>query len=125
MDVGSYVNVKYASNMGNVEDIDYVSYSGIRAGAKCSDCGSRDIARELKPIDPVPLVPIFVCRSCNGRFFSMTDEYLRILVENNPHLFEQSELEKKEKDDGAFITELKQYIISVFATRKIKRLVFE
>ena len=102
------------------------SYNGVCIGAKCPKCRG-DIARELDVCDiesvkDVPVVPILVCKSCRGRYYSLNKEYLDFLVEGNKHLFTQEELEEKEKNGKSFASELNEYIIRIFAAKKIPRL---
>ena len=56
-------------------------YEHIKVNAACAKCGKSEIVRELdlkKPgeINKIPVVPMFVCKNCKSRFYSMTDSYL-------------------------------------------------
>ncbi len=108
-------------------EVRYLDYEKLLVKASCADCGSMDIVRVLDTIDvsrivDIPVVPLFSCTNCKARLFSITDEYLGRLVKSNPDLFDKSEIEKRDRDWNAFINELRQYIVSVFAMKKIKHL---
>jgi hypothetical protein len=50
----------------------------------------------------------------------MTDEYLDYLISSNPELFGKGELDEFRKDKEKFMGELRRYIISIFASKRIK-----
>ncbi len=101
-------------------------YERVVAKTSCTECKGQVVRefdlREPKSIVEVPVVPIFVCTNCNKRFYSMTESYLRALVEGNPGLFESDELREKQENADVFINTLNEYIIRVFASKKIERL---
>jgi hypothetical protein len=108
----------------SIENTD--TYNKVIYKSACQDC-SGILVRELdlkepRAISKVPVVPIFACTKCGKRFYSMTDRYLRKLVSENESLFEGEELEEKKKDIDAFINTLNEYIVRVFASKKIGRL---
>ncbi len=101
-------------------------YNGISICVKCPKCKG-DISREFDVCDilsvkEVPVVPILICRKCNEKYYSMNKEYIDFLVENNEHLFTPEELEERKKDTKSFTNELNEYIIRIFAAKKIQRL---
>lgn len=109
-----------------LEIIDVDEYSPIEMKAKCSQCGNVGLVRELdthdaKKITNVPVVPIFICRKCSHRHYSLTDQYLSTLVVSNKHLFEPGELEEINRDRDGSINTLKEYIIRIFASKRISR----
>ena len=107
------------------------AYEKIKVSASCKKCGSGNrISRELdlavvSYVDNVPVVPIFRCTGCGERFYSMSAEYLEMLVSRNKDLFKKEELEEIEKDRMSSIKQLNEYIIRIFASKKITRLVIE
>ena len=118
----------HISSNGGVAN--FTKYDGLKVNGRCLGCNSRNIKREFDLINPgeirnVPVMPIFICLDCKSKLISVTDEYVSALAKRNPHLFEKSEIEEKGNDWDGFIRELKQYIISVFAAKRIKRLAFE
>jgi hypothetical protein len=93
---------------------------------RCGACGAR-LVRELEFADPsaimdVPVVPIFRCADCGRRHYSMTREYLGALVDRNNGLFEADELEEIGRDREKGINTLNEYIIRIFASKKISRI---
>lgn len=113
--------------LGRGVDARYLDYDSLKINAVCVDCGSKNIRRdldfvEMSKLNDVPVVPLFSCGDCKARLFYMTDEYLAALVKSNPNLFDKSEIEKRDKDWDVFINELRQYIVSIFAMKKIKHL---
>ena len=104
------------------------AYAPVMLDVECSSCSRRTVVRELDLVEPslitnIPVVPIFVCRSCNKKYYSMTRSYLTSLVDSNPDLFEKEELAMREKDEEKFIDTLNEYIIRIFASKNIKRIV--
>jgi hypothetical protein len=101
-------------------------YARVELRNGCQDCGSGVVVRELDVVDAekadVPVVPIFTCTACKKRFYAITDEYLSRLVEGNLYLFAEDELEERGRDKDAFINTLNEYVIRVFASKKIGRL---
>lgn len=112
-------------------EIQYVSrYEPVRMETLCTKCGNAGLSRELdmqlpERIREVPVMPIFVCRKCSQRHYSLTDEYLRYLVASNKRLFEDNELKEIDNDMEASINVLKEYIIRIFASKKISKIVIK
>ncbi|MHB1829960.1 MAG: hypothetical protein ACYCO0_01060 [Candidatus Micrarchaeaceae archaeon] len=101
-------------------------YSGVRVDAKCRGCGASGLGRELDCVVPseikdIPVVPIFVCMKCKKRHYMLTDSYLNELVKNNDALFEKDEMAEINRDLGSSIKMLQEYIIRIFASKKISR----
>lgn len=111
-----------------VEIVPVQEYQRVSVSAECSKCHKSKIGRELdfanlSGVDEVPVVPTFRCVACGQRFYAMSDEYLSSLVERNIGLFEKEELEERRKDGRLFVNTLNEYIIRIFASKKISRLV--
>lgn len=105
-----------------IEDVEAIQK--VATDATCEACKSKEIVREFDLIDiskvsDVPVAPIFVCQNCKKRYYSMSKPYLRKLVERNPWLFEQKEIKERLKDEEAFITEIQEYMIRIFASKKL------
>ena len=101
-------------------------YEPVGVKAACAKCGGA-VVRELdlkapREIGAVPVVPMFVCRNCKSRHYLLTDEYLRRLVQRRPGLFERGEIGEKEADERAFMNTLQEYVIRIFASKRISRL---
>lgn len=111
----------------DVEVTDTDSYSPVRLNAECVSCKGSAVVRELDLSEPqkikdVPVVPLYVCSGCKKHFYTMTDEYLRFLVSANSALFEEEEAKERVKDEALFIKTLQEYIVRIFAARKISRI---
>jgi hypothetical protein len=120
----------YLGNTVIIDFVDVQAYTPVTVGIPCSKCGADAIARSLDGQDTtktrdVSVVPLFVCKKCGARFYSMTDSYLKRLIENNISLFEKEEIDQKKKDDAEFVRELQEYIIRIFASKRIHRLKFQ
>ncbi len=92
----------------------------------CGVCGTK-LVRELEFADPaalenVPVVPIFRCVKCDKRYYSMTKEYVERLVERNMDLFEPDEISELGKSRESSINNINEYIIRIFASKKISRI---
>ncbi|MDE1851529.1 MAG: hypothetical protein KGH69_02470 [Candidatus Micrarchaeota archaeon] len=103
------------------------SYKGVRIAVKCTKCGNGELRRELDMTEPlsitkVPVMPTLRCISCGQRFYSVTENYVRNLVESNRDLFTDEELAEKAKDEDAFIRLINEYVIRIFASKKIMRI---
>ncbi len=104
-------------------------YERVRISSPCKKCNNEGkIARELDLanvgyVENVPVVPIFRCLGCGQRFYGMSEEYLNALVSRNTGLFEKEELERMGGDRRQFVNTLNEYIIRIFASKKITRLV--
>jgi len=103
-------------------------YEKVKVSSSCKRCEDEKVVRELDLATPalvesIPVVPTFRCLGCGERFYGMSEEYLGSLVKKNVGLFEGEELAQMEKDERLFINELNEYIIRIFASKKISRLI--
>jgi hypothetical protein len=117
---------EYLSPVGKVELRITDVYEKVYSKKQCKQCNG-SVVRELDLKDPktitnVPVVPLFVCVKCSKRYYSMSNRYLMHLVSSNQDLFDEKDLKDKEKDIDAFINTLNEYIIRIFASKKISRL---
>lgn len=69
------------------------------------------------------MAPIFRCTKCDKRFYSITRTYLERLVDRKAELFDEKELEELRKDRETFINTLNEYIIRIFASKRIHKIV--
>ena len=108
----------------DVEEVE--RYERVAVAAKCSSCGNK-LIRELDEARPeeiteVPVVPIWRCESCKERFYSIGKEYLNVLADSHKDLFDNKDLEELEVNKEAFISLLQEYVIRIFASKKLKRI---
>ncbi|MCL4375393.1 YgiT-type zinc finger protein [Candidatus Marsarchaeota archaeon] len=112
--------------IGTLEIEDVGDYKEIAVNASCPSCSKKLFRKldRLKPeeINEVPIVPAWKCESCGEEFYSMSDEYMKVLVNSNRHLFDGKDLEELSVNEDAFISLLQEYIIRIFASKKIKRI---
>jgi len=105
-------------------------YRGITIRAKCRSCGNIGLKRSLDSTAPsgikkVPVIPLFECGSCKSLHYSLTDDYLRVLVDDNGKLFEKEEMDQIRGDAIGSVKLLQEYIIRIFASKKISRIKME
>lgn len=117
-------NLKAYLNSEELSVKKVAEYKHVLVNTECNGCRSRSIKRVLDLVEPnkivdVPVVPLFVCTACRKKFYSMSNSYLAKLVKNNLDLFESDDAKKKDKDEAAFINELKENIIRIFASKRI------
>lgn len=117
-----------AEHLGNfTNEIDVAkaeAHLPIKARAICESCNGKEIVREFDTIDTkkvanVPVVPIFVCSGCKKRYYSMNPKYLKRLIARNPDLFKPEELKGSDVDEVAFMKEIQEYMIRIFASKKL------
>lgn len=97
----------------------------VRLNRGCPSCGSYSLARVVDQLtDPAlaPIMPIYVCGGCKAKSYYLTDKYLEHLVGNNKELFDEKELKEMQANKAAFMNELKEYIIRIFASKRIIRI---
>ncbi|MDE1855942.1 MAG: hypothetical protein KGH49_01770 [Candidatus Micrarchaeota archaeon] len=118
-------HVKHIASELTIRSVE--SYSGVEVRAKCDGCNGKSIKREMDLLAPptilkIPVVPLFVCTNCKKKFYSMTPTYLRKLVARNTEMFEKNELEMRNAGEQAFIDEVQEYMVRVFASKKLTRI---
>jgi len=135
---GEVVNQVYADNKdslkalanylgGEVSATNNGEYAHVKVAASCSKCGTESIERELdqkenKTIASIPVVPLFICKKCKSKYYSLSDAYLQNLIVRRESLFEAAELKEKNADENKFVSTLQEYVIRIFASKKIQRL---
>ena len=104
--------------------ISQLPYEQLTVNAHCASCGPTKMKRELDKLDvskvvEVPVVPMFLCTVCGKRFYSVSKRYLRNLVSRNRELFEKEEFAMREENEAAFISEIQEYMVRVFASKRL------
>jgi hypothetical protein len=120
---------EYLGPIASIELVEVPAYELVVVAASCTKCGTETIARDLdrqdtRKVYKVPVIPLFVCSTCKTRFYSLTDAYLKRLIEGNVSLFEKGEIEQRDKNEMEFVHELHEYIIRIFASKRIHKLNF-
>ena len=109
---------KIAAKEGQFSDVRLI-------GKKCPTCGAESIARLAESAGDstrAPIAPIYTCTACGKKCYYLSDEYLDYLVTHNRFLFEEQELRELDSNKEKFMSELKEYIIRIFASQKIMRI---
>jgi predicted RNA-binding Zn-ribbon protein involved in translation (DUF1610 family) len=101
------------------------AYEEVRLNKACPHCGEARLVRSAHSASHgknVLVMPVYDCDSCHKQSYHLTDEYLAFMVDSNKHLFEDKERADLEKDRQAFLHELKEYIIRIFAAKHVARI---
>ncbi len=118
----------YLTGFGTLEIIDTGEFERVIAAARCTACGGSTIARELDTKDTstlqeIPVVPIFACTSCGGRFCLVGNDYIKTLISRYSKYIAMEKGENSESRD--FVSTVRNNIIRSFASQNIKELVIK
>ncbi|MEM3841121.1 MAG: hypothetical protein QXN59_00275 [Candidatus Micrarchaeaceae archaeon] len=91
-------------------------YSKVLLDKPCPKCYSSPLAEQP---GPKMVMPIYICKHCGSKSFFLTDQYLIQLVSENKSSFSESERAELSSSPDAFFAELREYIIRIFASKKI------
>lgn len=95
-------------------------YKEIRLKKSCPNCGKESLKRDLeRNSGGIPIMPMYKCDSCSARSYHLTDDYLEKLVHSNRILFDKKEAKMLDADSDAFVKEIREYIIRIFASKKV------
>lgn len=100
-------------------------YRDVTFEKACPWCSKRELVRfaqAYRSSGEVPVMPLYHCRGCRGRSYYLTDEYLIHLISSNPGMFESPDVQRFNSDPGSFVAEMKAYVISSFASKKVRRI---
>ncbi len=102
-------------------EIKATEYREVEIAKACPKCSGTNVKRDIGALKEggIPIVPRYVCMDCGTHSYRLTDRYLEKLVYSNKQMFDKEELEALDKDRTAFMKELKEYIIRIFASKKI------
>jgi hypothetical protein len=119
--------IKTYLKVSQVEVRNVGTYGMIEAKSECTGCGAVGLVRELDAASPariekVPVIPIFLCKKCGRKHYSLTDMYLKSLVKGNRNLFDDKELGEIDADVDASVASMQEYILRIFASKKISRM---
>ena len=107
-----------------VPEVKSKPYEEAKLKKPCPNCGSSSLERCNQSVSggDLPVVPIYLCKSCNKRSYHLTGKYLEYLITMNKGLFAQNELAEMGSRHDAFVNELEGYILRIFASKKISRI---
>ncbi len=108
----------------NIDKATRTEYTEVKLKKKCPGCGAMLLERviDLKDDPNVPVMPIYVCSGCKTRSYYLSDAYLEHLLKTNESLFSQEERSYMDSNKTGFVDELKEYIIRIFASKRIMRI---
>lgn len=98
------------------------TYREVMLKKKCPHCGETGLVRakdQSAGVSDVPIIPTYVCSSCGGKSYHLTDAHLKSLVSDSKTLFSDTELRELNNSEEEFLKELKEYIIRIFASKRI------
>jgi len=114
------INAEVNEMANRIKGLKETEYEEVVPKMDCPHCGSRTLKRYINIEDnSVPIIPTYICTSCGGRSYHLTDQYLKDLVYENKEVFSDDEKKDLESNEQAFFKELKEYIIRIFASKKI------
>lgn len=96
-------------------------YEDIVLGKRCPKCGG-EVERYSKTAlksNEIPIMPMYVCRSCGAKSYYMTDSYLEHLISINSSLFSNIDIKAYKENSKDFINEIREHINRIFAARRI------
>lgn len=111
----------FVGGIGASEIIDE-EYRDVTLQKECPKCGGSPLTRYMDTVlypKEAPVMPFYICGKCKEKSYYLTDAYLRNLVTSNKELFDDAELSQMQKDEAAFMKELRAYIIRIFASQRI------
>ncbi|MGI0141112.1 MAG: hypothetical protein ACREBF_00460 [Candidatus Micrarchaeales archaeon] len=119
------VHLKNVTEKIMIKNVD--NYEHVKVNATCETCTNGKISREMDLVHPsaittVPVIPLFVCSNCKKKLYSITQSYLKNLVVRNVGLFEPDEEKMRKTNEAAFIKEIQEYMIRIFASKKLARM---
>ncbi len=109
----------------SLREVETKPFEEVKLRRQCPNCASGELMRHVEAYRysrGVPVMPMYRCSACRSDSYYLTDAYLDYMVSSNGSLFEEEELKLKQEDNNAFKKELKGNIISIFASKKIRRI---
>ncbi len=106
----------------SVKEVSYRDVAFDRACPWCSRHSLVRVAQAYRSREDVPVVPLYHCAECRGRSYHLSDEYLIHLISSNPQLFDDPDIKRFGSEREAFVAEMRSNIISIFASKKLKRI---
>ncbi len=95
-------------------------YKEVTLQRKCPKCNSGSLTRIRE--GSFSIVPMYICNACKTKSYHLSNAYLKKLVYEHMSLFESNEKEELVQDEEKFMAELKDYILKIYAAKKIMKI---
>lgn len=124
-DVTGRISARVASASVNagIEETIEGDFSDVKLEKGCPSCGKQALSlwrgSDGEKSGAIPVMPIYECTGCWGRGYYLTDAYLNHLVSTCREMFSAAEQHEMGADRAAFTSELRGYIIRIFASKRI------
>jgi len=121
---GDELNQRIADAMSEagISQTEQAEYSDVKLNKPCPKCSEQNLQRYTEAFfskNEVPIMPLYHCPGCSTKSYHLTEDYLGYLVDANMEKFTGEELKQMGLDRNAFMSELKAYIIRIFASKRI------
>lgn len=111
-----------AMRENGISETKEAKYSDVQFTRPCPNCEQPGLQRHTEAFfskNEVPIMPLYHCQKCSTKSYYLTDDYLGYLVDQNMENFTEQEIKEMGLDRAAFMSELKAYIIRIFASKRI------
>ena len=108
--------------MAGFEEVTEKEYEEIVLAKPCPKCGKPGMKRAVNTSDGragVPVMPTFICGSCGEHGYRLSNSYLEEIIRERRELFSEEEQRELNANPDGFKNELKEYIIRIFASKRI------
>ena len=112
-------DVLKATGLETAQKTEFIGITLKKPCPKCNEYALASLADSFPSSEEVPVMPIYQCASCKARSYYLTDQYLEYLVENNRELFSEQDVSALSSGKDAFLSELREHIIRIFASKRI------
>lgn len=121
---GSGLDGMIERELRSMKEVKSKPYEDVKLKKPCPSCGNLSLERCDRAVSggAVPVVPMYLCKGCGKMSYHLTTRYLGYLIGKNKNLFAQDELAKMDDNHDAFVNELEEYILRIFASKKIMRI---
>ena len=108
-----------ATGLETAQKTEFIGVTLKKPCPKCNEYALASLADSFPSSEEAPVMPIYHCTNCKARSYYLTDQYLEYLVENNRELFSEQDISALSSGKGAFLSELREHIIRIFASKRI------
>jgi hypothetical protein len=112
-------DVLKATGLETAQKTEFIGVMLKKPCPKCSEYALASHTEAFSSSGEAPIMPIYHCTSCKAKSYYLTDQYLEYLVESNRELFSENDISALSSDKAAFLSELREHIIRIFASKRI------